>query len=237
MANLLNGVNDVLKKVHVISETRLLSSLTNSGKQTFIDNAVQSWGEAVDQLYSKANIMKPKQAEEDSITLIAGQRSYDLPCDLVQIRWPLHEEDEGFYINKYPGGYEELKNIQSQPDNYTGHPSTAAISPIDGTIYIDSVPTSSEAGYVYKFQYWKDLTLSKAGDLFPFSNTVYRAMIPVVAELWKFNMNQRTSSDVSKINYGRAVRALKQEPADTAWIKRGGNAYSTSPLGYDPFTE
>ena len=234
---LLDGVNDVLKKLHIVNETRLLSSLTNSGKQTFIDNAVQSWGEAVDQLYSKAKVMKPLQGEESSITLVLGQRSYDLPCDLVQIRWPLHEEDQGFYIQQYPGGYEELRNIQSQPDNYTGHPSSAAISPVDGTIYIDRVPTSGEVGYEYKFFYWKDLGLSRANDVFPFSETVYRAMIPVVTELWKFNMNQRTSSEVSKLNYGRAIRALKQEPADTAWIKRGSGGIYTSPLGYDPFAE
>lgn len=235
MKTLLDGVNEVLKKTAVISNTNLLTGLTDSGKQAFIDLAVQSWGESVDQIYSKSKVMKPMQGEEDSITLVENVRSYSLPCDLVQIRWPLHEETEGLYIHKYPGGYEELRNIQTQPDNYTGQPSFAAIDPINGDLYLNRIPLAADAGQEFTFFYWKDLSLTLPSDPFPFSDTVFRAMVPVVAELWRYYRNNRFTNEISKVNYGRAVRALKQEPQDTAWIKRYGDKQITNPLGQNPF--
>lgn len=235
MKTLLDGVNEVLKKVAVISETNLLTGLTDSGKQSFIDLAIQSWGESVDQIYSKAKVMMPQQGEEDFITLIEDVRSYSLPCDLVQIRWPLHEETKGLFIQEYPGGYEELRNTQTQPDNYTGQPSFAAIDPIQGEIYLNRIPLAADAGSVYKFFYWKDLSLRLASDPFPFSDTVFRAMVPVVAEVWRYYRNNRFTNDIANVNYGRAVRALKQQPQDTAWIKRFGDKQITNPLGQNPF--
>ncbi len=175
------------------------------------------------------------QAEEDTITLVADKREYDLPDDMVQLRWPLHDETNGRYINKYPGGYEELRNILVQPGNYTGQPTSGAISPIDGILYIDNLPTASEAGDIYRFTYWKDLTLSRATDQFPFTDTVFRALIPVVTEIWKYYQHNKFSDEIAKVNYGRAVRALKQEPRDASWITRPGGTHSTSPLGFDPY--
>jgi hypothetical protein len=147
----------------------------------------------------------------------------------------LHDETEGRYINKYPGGWEELRNVLVQPENYTGQPTSGAISPIDGTIYLDNLPTASEAGDIYRFTYWKDLTLKYATDTFPFSDTVYRALVPVVTEIWKYYQHNRFQNDMVKVNYGRAVRALKQEPRDPSWITRPGSTYVTNPLGKDPY--
>jgi len=237
MKTLLDGVNEVLKRVQVISETNILTTLTDSGKQTFIDLAVQAWNESVDQIYSKAKKMRPRQGEEDYITLIENKRSYSLPCDLVQIRWPLHEETQGLYIHEYPGGYEELRNIQTQPANYTGSATFAAIDPIQGDLYLNRVPLAGDAGEVYRFFYWKDLGLALESDQFPFSDTVFRAMVPVVAEVWRFYQNNRFTTDVAKVNYGRAVRALLQQPRQTAWVKRYGGQIVTNPLGQNPFDD
>jgi hypothetical protein len=232
---LLTGVNEVLKKVQIVNSNNELTSLTQSAKQIFIDNAVSAWGEAVDQIYSKAKINQPNQSEEETITLVEDQREYDLPCDLVQLNWPLHNETEGRYINKYPGGYTELRNALVQPANYTGQPTSGAISPVDGTLYIDMLPSASEAGDIYRFTYWKDLTITKATDQFPFSDTVFRALVPVVAEVWKFYQHNKYTDGIVKVNYGRAVRALKQEPRDASWITRPGSTYVTNPLGKDPY--
>jgi hypothetical protein len=60
-------------------------------------------------------------------------------------------------------------------------------------------------------------------------------MVSVVADIWRFYRNNRSTSDIAKVNYGRAVRALKQEPQDTAWIKRFGDKQITNPLGQNPF--
>lgn len=232
---LLDGVNDVLKKAGIISTTNELSSLTNSGKQLFIDHAISAWNESVDQIYSISKVMKPKQGEEDSITLIENVRSYPLPCDLVQIHWPLQEETEGLYIQEYPGGYEDLRHSQTQPDNYTGQPTFAAIDPIEGDLYLNRIPTATEAGNEYKFFYWKDTGLSLGSDVFPFGDVVYRAMVPTVTEVFRYYNNNRFISDMSKFNFGRAVRALMKQPPRSRWISRGSRSRTTSVLGHNPF--
>jgi len=239
--SLLNGVNEVLKRVSIISETNILSSLTNSGKQVFIDLAKQAWNESVDQLYSKARTMKPYQGEESFITLATGVRHYDLEDDLIQLRWPLHEEQKGFYIDEYKGGYEELRNIQTQPDKFTGQPFFAAISPIEKQIYIDRSPTSEIAGYRYVYLYWRDTVLEIESDLFPFDDGVFRALVPYVAELYKINQKGVKSSTAAQVQnitmtkaFGRALRMVKQTPADRSYIKRFG-VRNQGPLGQNPF--
>jgi len=238
---LLNGVNEVLKRVSIISETNKLSSLTNSGKQVFIDLVKQAWNESVDQLYSKARTMKPYQGEESSIVLVEGVRHYDLEEDLIQLRWPLHEEQQGFYIDEYKGGYEELRNIQTQPDSFTGQPFSAAISPIENQIYIDRVPTAEVAGYTYVYFYWRDTVLEKESDQFPFNDGVFRALVPYVAELYKINQKGIKSSTSAQVQngtmtkaFGRALRMVKQTPADRSYIKRFGSR-NQDPLGQSPF--
>jgi len=78
MATLLQGVNEVLKKVSVIQgDTGALTTLSDSAKQVFIDPAVQSWNEAVDQLYSISNKPKPKELVKASITLATGDRDWE----------------------------------------------------------------------------------------------------------------------------------------------------------------
>ncbi len=232
--NLLSGVNDVLQKVQIVSSFNPLQNLDDSGKRVFIDNAVASWNEGIDQIYSLNKMMRPQQACEDSIVLAQDVRDYCLADDLVQVRWPFHDRTNGRYIRKYPGGYEELRNVQVQPDNYTGQPTSGAISPIDNSLYIDRVPGASEVGDTYHYFYWKEGGLEKATDIMPFGDTTYRAMVPLVAELWRYNQNQRTSDGVAKVSFGRAARTLKQEPRDTMYIKRR-REFWTPPLGHDPY--
>ncbi len=243
MANktLLDGVNEVLKRVHIVSTTNPLFSLTNGGKQTFIDLAVQTWNEAVDQLYSKSRVMKPLSGAESQITLVLGIRDYPLAADLVQIRWPFHDETEGRYIYEFEGGYEELRHLQTQPDNYTGQPIMGAINPITGQVYLDRVPTSSEVGDVYQYFYLKDTGMELETDTMPFGDAVFRSMVPVVSEMWKMEQTPTGSSVQTstreatlKKSMGRAIRLVKQQPSNPTYIKRR-TALNTGPLGFDPY--
>ena len=68
MANktLLNGVNEVLKKVGILEgDTGLLTTLTDSPRQIFIDTAVQSLNEVNDEVYSVLDKPKPDQLAEE----------------------------------------------------------------------------------------------------------------------------------------------------------------------------
>jgi len=241
MKTLLDGVNEVLKRVSIISENNILTSLSNSGKQVFIDITKQAWNESVDQLYSKARVMKPKQGAESSIVLVQGVREYALATDLIQIRWPLHEEQKGYYIEEYKGGYEELRNIQTQPASFTGQPFFAAMSPIDDMIYIDRSPTAEVAGFTYVYFYWRDTVLDNAIDIFPFNDGVFRALVPYVAEVYKINQKGIKGSTAAQVQnktmtqaFGRALRMVKQIPDDRTYIKRHGGR-NPGPLGHSPF--
>lgn len=224
---LLNGVNEVLKKAQIVLSTNPLTSLTNSGKQIFIDQTVQVWNEAVDQLYSLAQIPKPKQTKEGQITL-TQRRDYRIPSDLVRIHWPLRDEINGQFIYEYPGGYMEMRKRQSMPANWTGTPQYAAITP-DGELYLDREPSSDDTtDRQYKYLYDKDLELSSATDTMPFTDNVFRAMVPVVTELFRYNQENRLSSGIQKVSFGRALRELDMQPRQVAY-KKWHNG-----VGFDP---
>ncbi|KKL14210.1 hypothetical protein LCGC14_2518020, partial [marine sediment metagenome] len=73
--SLLNGVNEVLKAVDIIEgDTGLLTSLTDSARQVFIDSAKQKLNEVIDQLYSILGDPKPQQLAEDTITLVTDDQ-------------------------------------------------------------------------------------------------------------------------------------------------------------------
>lgn len=219
MANktLLNGVNEVLKRVQVIDADGELSTLTDSARQVFIDTAVQVWNELVEELYTSDLLAKPNELAEDTITLSTNDRDYALASDLLQLRWPLLDETNGRYITEYPGGYEALVRDQPFPSNETGLPLHGAIRPTDGQLYLDKLPTSNENGLVYKYRYDKDVSLSSASDTFPFSDAVFRALVPAAAEVWKLEQKSSFNAGLFKTSMGRASRLLLKGVPGGSW--------------------
>lgn len=240
MATLLNGVNEVLKRVSVIQgDTTSLASLTQSGIQPYIDIAVQVWNEGVEELYTQTDKPMPKELASSSITLVASDRDYSLASDLIQIHWPLQDTTNGDFIYEFPGGFLELVESQPIPANHTGLPQFGAIRESDGEIYLDALPTSSEAGRVYTYYYDKDISLSAATDTFPFNDVVYRAMIPAVAQLWRRDRDNSFDEDIFKMSMGRAGRALSNQQPHESWgphrveRRRFTNVDFQTPFGRD----
>jgi hypothetical protein len=230
--SLLNCVNEVLKKVKKIAgDAGALTTLTDSGRQVYIDNAVQAWNETIDQLYSVSSRALPQEIAENTITIATSDRDYALQTDLVQLRWPFIDETNGRIIEEYPGGYLALINSQFIPSNHTGMPYYAAIRPTDGEIYLDTIPTSSENGLVYKYRYDKDLVLTVAADTVPFSDATFRAMVPAVAEIWKRNQEQSFDNEMYTMSLGRASRLM------TNTVQRNAYVSWREPLrsGTDPY--
>lgn len=213
---LLDGVNEVLKKVDVLdSDSGLLTDLADSGKQTFIDLAVQVLNEVVDELYSTVNQPKPNQLAESTITLGTADRDYALASDLITLlpKFGLIDETNDHFITVLgEDGYRQL--VMQDPDaDDTGLPTTAAIRPTDGELYMDRAPTATENGRIYKYRYHKELELTVATDEFPFGNAVFRAIVPAAAELWKFYRHKESSAGVLKASLGRAARLVSKIPA------------------------
>lgn len=228
---LLNGVNDLLKKVQMIAgDSGELSTLTDSARQHWIDLAVMSWNEAVEQLYSLTHIPQPQELGENTIVLVSGDRDYALQTDLVQLHFPLIDETNGAYILEHPGGYLGLVNAQLYPNNYTGLPTYGAIRPTDGQLYLDRIPTSAEVGKTYKYRYDKDVSLSAAADAFPFTDAVYRALLPVAAELWKLQKENKSFEGLSVKSFARAARYLTTTQPRRTWTPEVYHGQSTDPF-------
>lgn len=204
---LLNAVNAILKKVG--STVDDVSSLTDSGRKRDINLAVQVWNEATDLVYAATNKPLPNEQAESTITLVAGQRGYATASDMVQIRWPLIDKTNSQYITQHPGGYNQILLDDPEQDD-DGLAITAAISPVDGKIYLSREPSASDAGKVYTYQYDKDLELTSASDEVHYSNAVFRAMVVVAAQMWKAEKNNVFNQPFFDKALGHAARLLTQ---------------------------
>ena len=239
MANktLLNGVNEVLKKAKVLdADAGLLTSLTESAKQMYIDSAVQALNEALDELYSVTAISKPNQLKEGTITLVTSTKAYALATDMIMLRPEYHLIDE---TNNHQieildeNGYWQIIEGDFQ-QNDTGLPAMAAIRPTDGKLVFERTPTSVENGRVYKYRYDKEMELDTAADEFPFNNTVFRALIPAATELWKLHHQQEFIERLYNNGMARAARALRALPARTSWDAPRSSGNITDPFDAAP---
>lgn len=214
---LLQGVNEVLNRAGITTQTGSISSFDTPSKQVYIDLAIQIWNETVDQVCNMMGDPHPGETASTTITLVNGTREYALPSGLVQIRWPLIDETNGNYIDEYPGGYEQMRIDQPIPADWTGLPYAAAINPTTGYLRFDRIPTSAEAGDVYTMIYDQDLSMSATTDTFPFSDATFRALVPVVTEA--FERMKRNDFDPSMHNksLARALHFANKVNRRTHW--------------------
>ena len=221
---LLQGVNETLKRRGIIQTD--LASLTDDSIQRDVDNMVSLWNETVHELYRVSQDSFPIERDNFSITLVAGTREYDLPPDglqsskaaLLQIQWPGIDETEGHVIFRYPGGIEGMRKDQLIPSQWTGLPNAAAINPTTNKLRLDREATSEEAGRVYVFQYDKEIILSSASDTFPFGDTIFFALAPVVSDSFGLERNNRPLSILFPGGFARAAYLLAREKRSKSYL-------------------
>ena len=219
---LLNAVNEILKRAGVIAGADgEFSSLSSTARQRDIDVAVQVVNEGLDELYRLVETPRPNVQKETSLTLVASTRAYTLATDLVRMRWPLIDKTNTQFLHEYAAGYNALLQLDPEQDD-TGLPHFCAISPVDGSLHMDRAPTSIEAGRVYTYQYDKDTTMDEATDEVPFKDIVFRAMVPVWANLWKRDRRGKDEFDAGlfALHLGRAAGALNQKPHKSSYNPR-----------------
>lgn len=223
MTTLLTGVNDVLRKVHIISgDAGALTTFTDSARQVFIDVALQSWNEMIDDLYSRTQQEKPQTWTSNTISLVTGTRTYALQTDVIELHWPFHNITNGQYIREHKPGYLNLVQSQNIPASYTGLPYYAALDPTASApqIYTDRIPTASENGDAYTYFYQKDSGMTATTDVMPFNNAVYRSLVPAVTEVWQRHQHKDFDKDLFNISMGRAARFLGNQKQRTSWLPR-----------------
>jgi hypothetical protein len=213
---LLDAINEVFKRTNNIQgDAAALTTLTDSARQHPIDMAIQVINEGIDELYSSSAVEKPLGQAESTITLATGTRSYALASNLERLKFPLIDKTNTQFIISAPGGYEYLLLIDPEQDD-TGLPIWAAISPVTGQLYLDRAPTSAENARVYTYQYEKDVSLVLATDTVPFSNVVFRSMVPAWTQLYKREMRNEFDAELYKMAIGRAAIFLTElEPRDS----------------------
>ena len=229
---LLNGVNEVLIQLgYIKGNSGELVSLTDAQRQTSIDQVIQAWNRLLIELYNASDIALPNELAENTITLVTDDRDYVLQTDLVQIRYPLVNQTTGQQLYEYNGGYTQLFKDQSQPANYTGQATFATIRPTDGELYLDRIPTSSENGDVYTYQYDKEITLSLAADTFPFTDSVFNVLVSACAELVsRYKKRSFDAGEYSK-SLGLGVSLMTKGQQRTSWTPiRSSNVNITDPL-------
>lgn len=229
---LINGVNDVLKRTGVIQgQSQEFATLTSTNRQQSIDIAVQVWNETIDSVFSKTKQPLTRETEIRDIVLANGVREYKLPSNLVQIRWPLIDEDNTQYITEYPGGYEQLRIDLSLQNDPTGLPLLGAINTSNNLLSLDRTPTSTQAGRVYKLFYDRDTVMAEAADRFPFDDIVYRAMIPAVAHIWREAKQKPFDAGERDRALAIAMRYLRQSQPPEQWTPiRPGGRNETDPF-------
>lgn len=215
---LLDGVNDALKRMGVIKgNSGSLVSLNDTQRQVVIDLAVAMWNEVIIDLYDSSEKPLPNEITAGTITLIAGQRHYDLPSNFLKIRWPMFNLTYNSKIYEYPGHWEKLFEDEIIAEIEDGLPLYAVVRPIDSKLYLDRTPRTEDAGRVYTFYYDKETLMSAATDLMPFNDTVYTLLIPAVVEKLKQARDDQnlTNFRVSMAKYdmamGHAARMLTTE--------------------------
>jgi hypothetical protein len=229
---LLNGVQELLEKAAAIDSGSTLTSLTDDSRQTYIDLAVQSLNETVDELYSLGDASKPNQMKEATITLVQNQRSYVLRSDLLLLReeYPLVDETNTHHIIILgEDGYRDIIHSDTEQDD-TGQPQFCAISPVNGRLVLDVLPDSTAAGRIYKYRYDRELELTAAGDTFPFSDTAYRAVVVAATELWRFYRHKEFNESVFRLSLGRAARYMRKLPKRSTWGPRRAGKNPTDPM-------
>jgi hypothetical protein len=226
------GVNEVLKKARVLDAQGELSTIVDSARQMFIDTAIQSLNEVTDDLYSGPGLSKPRQLKEDTITLAASTQSYPLHSSLVRLRTEydlIDETNSHVIVLLEENGYWQIIRGDLEQDD-TGQPSFAAQSPIDNRLVMDRTPTGTAIGRVYKYRYDRDLEFDEGCDEFPFSNMVFRAVVPAAAELWKLHNQKDFSQGLFNASLARAKNLLRRTPTRTSYRAPRGSDNVTDPM-------
>lgn len=218
---LLNGVNEILKRVGIIAgDAGVLTSLTDSSRQTSIDACVQVINEGITEVFTVSEKPMPQEQKEGTVTLVTATRAYSLASDLVQLRWPMIDKTNSQMLYEYPGGYNAMLRGDLEQDD-TGLPMYGTIRPTDFKLYVDRAPTSVENGRIYTYQYDRDLVLALAADVMPFTDAVFRSMVPAWVQLWKREKRNEFDGDLFKHSLGTASRILSGLQPRTSYNPRG----------------
>lgn len=202
---------------------------SRSDIQHSVDLMLQMWQEATSEIYSLN--LTPNLLATATITLVTNTREYALPSDFERIAGETYEvrvmraATEAITLREYPGGYLQMLADQPVATDWTGQPVAWAISPRNEQIRIDRSPTTNENGAVYNLAYERrvELTSTMATATMPYSDTVCRALIPVVAEIYNSTKKDKFDAGIFRSSLIRALNFANKSQDRTRWGTRRGH--------------
>jgi hypothetical protein len=151
----------------------------------------------------------PFDTAEGTITMVTDTREYAVAADFERMAEDrMMQRTDGYFLDPYPGGYKAMWRQQFIPTSYTGRATYWAFNPTDETIRLDRIPTSEENGDVYTYLYEKTLYYSLAADVFPFSDTVARNLVPCVKQIWQRQTRDMFDANAFAVAMSQAVQML-----------------------------
>lgn len=227
----LDVVNKSLKRVGIITgESGELTTSTqstatgldpspfvDSERQHYIDVMLQTWQEAVHEIYFGG--MLPLEVSTATLTLASGEREYDLPTDFDRMAGDsyyaraLRGVTNGVILFQYPGGYAQMLADQPVATDWVGDPQAWALSPNGDKIRLDrDGPTGTDNTDTYNFLYEKRVafTSTMATESLPFSDSVADSMVPVVAEFWGRALNNEFDAAMFTTSISRAIGVARR---------------------------
>jgi hypothetical protein len=211
----LQGLNAILKRVKVVQgDSAAITSFTDTAKQHSIDLALQIINEVIHEMYDKGAVAQ--STATGTITLATDTREYAVPSDFERMAGKQYADKvmittDNVKIFEYPGGYARMFADQPDPTEFLGAPNFWAINSTNGQFRLDRTPQSEQNGDVYSFLYEKRLLIDEATDTFPFSDTVFDALLPVIAELWSVDQDADSRrAAYAGTSFVRAIKMARQ---------------------------
>jgi len=210
--NFLAAVNDVLKRTSIIQgDAGELTTFTSTERQVDVDIAKAVWNDMIQHIYSLDDQF-PEGSREGRFTLATNTREYDLDTEFEMMAIDeIRTETKGHIIIPYKGGFSQMWADQPDPADYTGQPRYYVINPDTGLLRLDTTPTSTENGDIYRYFYIRTLSMSATTDTFPFSDTVVECLTAGVAQLFLAERKKEFNEPIFDLSVNRALRYLRRK--------------------------
>ena len=121
-------------------------------------------------------------------------------------------ESDGSVLIHYPGGWDQMRWDQLQPSQHVGKPVNWAMNKVTGKFELDTAPTATNNGDVYKYIYNKRTDLSGTTDTFPILDEAVDTLIPAVVQLWSRDRKKEFDQAQFAASMSRATKMIRQRP-------------------------
>ena len=203
MTTFLQGVNEVFRRNAIIrGDTDTITSFSDTTHNAAIQVAILAIQDEIADLVSDRVI--GYEFASSSITLIDSTRTYSLASDFVRFYGTpkFYNSTQNRQVYEYKGGLEKLQtdvyDYKTQYGEFTDWYWEPGTTKKVGTFM---VPSASQAGEVWEYDYEKSVQVTLAGDTLPFmTDDEARAFLAMAARRFKFNYEDvNNQADVQTI--------------------------------------